>query len=229
MAATPYALALGDTRPVVADTLEPHQQPTPRAFQQACDFRAQCLIKHPLRSEFHSLAEYLHAGLLEGDPTVVSYVPQPFRLRIGRRRYTPDCYVLRTDGAREVRELKPDGEMDDALRLPLTAFFAQHGMAFHVISNESMFERRTEAENWLEIARSLHIACDLDTAAAEQAVLALLEEQGPCPLDTLVDPGDRARTYDQEIAVFRLLHRGVLKADLTTRPLDWDSELQLCD
>lgn len=79
---------------VNADTLEPHQQPTTRQFKIATDFYAQFMLKHPALSEFHSRAEHLFAGLLEGDPTVTSYVPQPFMLRVGKRRYKPDCYVV---------------------------------------------------------------------------------------------------------------------------------------
>ena len=76
-------------RLVMADTLAPQQRKTSLAFKKACDFRAQQMLKHPTLSEFHSRAEHLHAGLLEGDPDVISYTPQPFLLRLHGKPYQP--------------------------------------------------------------------------------------------------------------------------------------------
>lgn len=215
-------------RQVKADSLEPAQQPTPPAFQTATDFRQQVMLKFPHLADFHSFAEHLDAGLLEGDPHVQIYVPHPFRLRIGKRRYTPDCYVVADNQPRRVRELRPRGEMSDALRVPLTHFFAQHGMRFEVIDNEAVYARATEAENWLEIVRILHQARDLATAHAEYAVLERVRCSGACTLGDVIAPGDRASTYRDEIALFRLLHRGTLCANLTSAPLDFDTEIAPC-
>lgn len=215
-------------RLVKADTLEPHQQKTAPNFKTTCDFRHQCMLKHPFLSDFHCRAEHLHAGLLEGDPAVTSYVPQPFRLRIRRRRYTPDCYVVSDNHPRRVQELRPGGEMPEDQQIPLTHFLTQYGFQFEVISNESVYEREVEAENWLEIVRILHQTRHLSTTDAEQIVLETLYEKGPCTLGDLIDPGDRERTYFQEIALFRLMHRGLVRAALTERPLDYDTELTLC-
>lgn len=214
-------------RKVQADTLEPAQQLTPRSLKTSANFFTQWMLKYPGQAEFHARAELLYAGLLEGDPAVISYVPHPYRLRVGQHRYTPDCYVV-TDGApRRVVELKPDGQLDAALHAPLTAFFALHGMAFEVVSNASVLARDVEAENWLELVRILVQAHDLDTTGTEGRVLDRLR-QGPATLDELIDPGDRARTYPEEIALFRLLHRGHVGADLTCTPLDFDTVFAPC-
>lgn len=210
-------------RQVKADTLEPRQRPTSPRFKTAADFSQQAMLKHPHLSDFHSPAEHLHAGLLEADPTVISYVPQPYALRVGQRRYTPDCYVVRDGQPREVLELKPGGHLEAALREPVAAFLAQHGVRFTVLSNEAVFERRLEAENWLEIVRILYQARDLDTTVAEAAVRERLAHTGPCTLGAVSDAGDRGDTYPQEIALFRLLHRGELTATLTERYLDFDT------
>ena len=222
----PYDPALA--RQVQADLLEPCQQQTAPNIKTSCDFYAQAMLKHPFLSEFHSLAEYLHAGLLEGDPTVSSYVPHPFRLRVRGRLYTPDCYVVSDGKPRRVLELRPGGEMPEELQSPLQHFFAQYGMIFEVISNETVLARETEAKNWLEIARILYLARDLSTTDAEQTVLETLYEKGPCTLGVLIDPGDRERTYPQEIALFRLMHRGHVVGELTTAALDYDTEVMLC-
>lgn len=212
-------------RQVTADTLEPHQQPTSLGFQTKCDFYQRRMLKHPFLSDFHSYAEYLHAGLLEGDADVVSYVPQPFQLMIRRKRYRPDCYFLHNVKGRRVRELRPRGEMREDEQVPLTHFLAQYGMHFEVISNESVFAREIEAENWLEIVRILHQARQFTTTNAEQQVLEKINAISPCTLGDVIDDGDRERTYLREIALFRLLHRGYLSADLTASLLDFDLEI----
>lgn len=215
-------------RLVKADTLEPHQQITAQNFKTATDFRQQVMIKHPFLSDFHCWAEHLHAGLLEGNPAVSSYVPQPFRVRIRRRLYTADCYVVTDNQPRCVVELKPRGEMPDDMRIPLVHFFAQYGMQFDVVSNEAVYERMIEAENWLEIVRILNQSKNLSTTDAEQIVMERLYKKGPCNLGDLIDPGDRDRTYYQEISLFRLLHRGQLTGELTDNHLDFDTGLSLC-
>lgn len=228
MAAIPLSLPKRPPTRVAADTLTPHAQPTPRGLRQACDFRAQCLVKYPGRAEFHSAAEHLHAGLLEADPQVISFVPQPLRLRVGRRRYTPDAYVLHLDGTRQVIELKPRGEMDPAIRDPVAAFLAQHGLTFVVISNEAVLERGLEAENGLEIARRLYLARDIDTTTAEAALLQRVAAEHTLTLIDLVSPNDRAGSYLDEVALLRLIHRGVLDADLAHRRLGFDTEVRRC-
>lgn len=207
-------------------TLEPHQQKAPRNIRTARDFRLQVMRKHPHLSEFHCRAEYLYAGLLEGDPEVIHYTPHPFPLRLHGRPYTPDFYVLR-DGRRVV-ELASEQSMPEKDRTPLEHFFAQHGMKFELMNVESVFERATEAENWLEIVRILHVGGDLDTTGPEQILFERITQHGPCAIGDLIEPSDRERTYPQEIALFRLLHQGHLVAELKERPIDFDTEVALC-
>lgn len=229
MVHAPLAFKLELAREVKAPTLEPRQQPTSSDLRTATDFRQQWMIKHPELSTFHSRAEHLHAALLEGDPTVLHYVPQPFRLQVGRHWYTPDCFIASDARRRRVVELRPDGEMSERQREPLAHFFAQYGMVFEVVSNESVLAREVEAENWAEIVRILHQSRDFDTAQAEYRVLDQLAGGDSVNVGDIVDPGDRKRTYPDEIALFRLLHGGHVRAELTERPLDFDTEVSRCD
>lgn len=218
----------GLARLVTADTLVPCQQKTQPNFKTACDFRQQVMRKHPLLSDFHSLAEYLHAGLCEGDLAVIAYVPQPFQLRIRGKYYKPDCYVAMVNGLRRVLEIKPRGEFNDDKRIPLVHFFAQHNMVFEVISNESILERRIEAENWLTITKILNIAKTYDTIDEEDKLLQRFYQQPQCSLGDIVDSGERERTYRTEIALFRLLHHGHLQASLSQQWLDYDTVFSTC-
>lgn len=207
------------------DALIPAQHRANREFRIAADVRLQVMLKHPYISEFHSHAEHLYAGLLEGSPTVTSYVPQPFALRVGKRRYKPDFYVVDGD-QRRVIELKPGGDFDPALWGPLEAFFTTQGMQFEVISNESVIHRIVEAQNWLEIVRALYLNRDLDTLAAEAHLLDRFEVESPMSIGDIVDPGDRDGTLEQEIALFRLLHMGKLTANLDHAPLDYATKVR---
>lgn len=223
----PYPNARAPRRlPVRADSLEPVQQPTPPGLATQVDYYCCQLIKHPAGlAVFHSFAEYLHAALLEGDPAVLHLVPQPFRLRVNGRYYTPDYYVARSDGLPEVGELKPRGEFDPALQVPLAAFFDQQGWTFKVVANETVLARQREAENWLEVVRALVIGRDIDTTVAETDVLARVAHHGALSFGELVELGNREQTYPLELASLRLLHRGRLKADLVNAPFGLETRL----
>lgn len=205
-------------------SLTPCQQTTTRDFRTATDFRIAQMLKHAPPSEFHSLAEYFHAALLEGDPTVSRFVPQPFVLNIGKEHYKPDCYVVR-DHRVEVVELKPRAKFNPQKRKALEAFFRDHHMRFSVVANESVLARRIEACNWLTIVQMLVLHRDLDTQIYEQAILDQVFRAGGGRIGDWVLAKDRSSTRAQEIALFRLLHQGKLNADLTDHRLSFETEV----
>lgn len=209
-----------------ADDLTPQQQMTPISQKISLDFRERRMLKYPGLAQFHSPAEYLFAGLLEADPAVLSYIPHPFRLRIGKQLHTPSFFVVR-DGHHVISILPKDG-LTPEIHDPLFHYLALHRMDFTVIAEQAIKDHCIEAENWLEIVRVLYLARDLLTAAEEQALLARLHRGERYLLDELVDPGDRQGTYLTEIAIFRLLHRGLMQASLNTGPLDYDTEIWRC-
>lgn len=205
-----------------------HQQPVSRREQTASDFYQQVMLKHPYLSQFCSRAAYLHAGLLEGDPHVQSYTPRPYRLWVGKHTHVPTCLVTSSAYKRQLIEITSDGTLADALRLPLTQYFALQAIDVVVISAAAVLDRQVEAENWLLIVSTLHRARDIDVGAAELDVMMQLTRDGPRPLGAVIDPGDRDRTYDQEIALLRLLHRGQVRADLGSAALDFDTVFTPC-
>ncbi|MCK2147553.1 hypothetical protein MYE70_00585 [Marinobacter alexandrii] len=214
---------------VAGDALTPCQQPTERNFRVATDFRVAQMLKHPTPCEFHSIAEYFHALLLEGDPQVSRYVPQPFFLRIGKRqrRYKPDCYVVR-NGFVDVVELRPRAEFDEHRRQTLAAFFQTHRMRFVVLANETVLARRCEALNWQKIVQTLVLHRDLATESIERELLDDVIRRDTVQLGHYVWRGDRASSRPREIALLRLLHRGKLSADLDQEPFGYHTELRPC-
>lgn len=210
-------------------SLTPRQRHTPPAFQKACDFRMFWSPKHSAAaSEFHSYAEYLHAGLLELDPQVTAFVPQPFTVTIRGKRYTPDCYVAR-NGQRLVIEIKPNGLLSPEILHPMTEYCAFHNLLFQVVSNEEIEARQVEAENGVTLAHCLHAARDIDTASVELDVLAQVHDKAQgVTFGDFIDPGHREATFEKEIAVLRLIHRGLLFTNLNQHALDYSTEVKPC-
>lgn len=212
---------------ISANDLIPRQQKTSINFEIACDFHQRVMIKHPRLSNFHSNAELLYAGLLEGNHDVISYTPQPFTLYIGRKRYTPDCYVVNNNGPISVKEIKPFDDFDTVPSEALSNFFAQRGMEFALISNEEIYERRVEAINWLEIVKRLVLSEDVYSTKVENEIFSILRDKPKSTLYDFIDLGDRERTAGLELCLFRLLHKGFVNASLTNAPLDLTTEFWL--
>lgn len=222
-------LTLATLGKVKAESLQPVQQPSSQSILVSADTYQQRLLKYPLRGVFHSYAEFIHALLLEADPGVRSFVPQPFLLRVNGRRYIPDCYVLR-DAGPAVVELKPRGEMPTPSPELVRLFFDWEGMGFEVLNNEAVLAREAEALHWLRLIQVMVVAAQyhLDTRTEE---VELLQDfaVSPCQaVGDLISPGRRSQLDLREVALYRLLHQHRLETDLVHRYLDYDSEIRLC-
>ncbi len=188
----------------------------------------QKFIKFPEIGIFHSYAELLHAALLEFDPDVISFVPQPFKFKINGKPYIPDCYVAYKN-KKEVVELKPDGEFDQDRQLPLTAFLDdEHGIDFKVVSNESMFELETKAKNCLFIIRTLCNVQDVLTRNQEAELLERFTLKPNQCIGDVVQIGNRINAGLNEIALFRLIRKG--KLSIThNQQIDLNTEVSRCN
>lgn len=200
----------------------PTQQPTSFKLTRSTDYYEQRCVKFPERACFHCYAEFIHALLLEADGEVSYFVPQPFAMRVNRRRYIPDVYLVR-GGRIEVLELKPRGEMDPQLEVPLRAFFEQYGMSFRVLANEMVLERETLALNWLGIIQVLAQANHqgIDTASEEASLLLAAQSQETVTVADLLADTPRGDGFFKELALYRLLHQHALACDLSEAPLDY--------
>jgi len=208
------------------DIDQPLQHRAALNFRKAADYRVMRMVKHPGLSEFHSRAEFWHAALAEADPSVIAYVPQPFRLRLGHARYTPDCYVRYGD-RQIVLEIKPEKHIATVEKIALNRFFSTVGMGFDVISNEAIEARAVEAENWLNIVRTLTLARHVDTRSTESKILKqapIIGEEGALLHELVTVTADEQQWYEC-VAIYRLIHRGILAAELTDEPLNWGTRV----
>jgi hypothetical protein len=209
------------------NVLYPQQQKSSIKISRSTDYRSQRMIKCPEICHFHSLAEYYFAALLEGDRLVDTYVPQPFRLRLGRKPYIPDIYYVREQQS-YVGELKPRGEFDETFRVALTEFFRSHDMIFVVIDNESINAHSKEAQNWITIVRWLLTYPERDVHQARQEILQLLFVNVEVTYGEIIDLGDRTASLNRECAVHQMLHSGEIMADLDTQFFGMNTVLRTC-
>jgi hypothetical protein len=212
---------------VKADSLLPQQHQTRRKFAVGCDFYVQRFVKYPDLAMFHSLAELLFAALLEGDPDVRGFVPQPFSLHVGGKRYTPDFFVQR-GATQEVVELKAKVSLPEPMEMALSAFFDLHGMRFFVERNERVMQREQEARNWLDIVRRLAANRLLDTSATQMSLWQRFQAEKQMCFSDVVDVSEREASLLAEIALLTLLHKGRVRTELSKTPLLPDQVFELC-
>lgn len=206
--------------------LVPMQQPTHLKLTKRTDYYEQRCVKYPGRACFHCYAEFIHALLLETDPEVTSFVPQPYQMEVNRKPYIPDVYVVR-NGRIQILELKPRAEFETEKQLPLQAFFLQYSMNFVVLANESVLEQEQLALHWLPIVQVLSDAYvhGIDTFEREQRLFNTARLENSTTVGELLGDTPRSERYLSELALYRLLHRHDLHCDLSAAPLDYETEV----
>ncbi len=198
----------------------PDHERTSRKLQTHADYYERQFLKFPQRAGVHSYAELLQAALYEGNPSVKYYIPQPTQI-LGW--YHPDFYVIE-NGHAYLIELKPRGEFDEQKRQQIQEFASEHNMAFKVLSNESVYAERMLAENWLMMLELLVLSRHCKTDSLEVSVVQTLEQGGR----TLGELCQYREEQDERLlAVFRLLHKGFIRASLSQKLIDWDTEVFL--
>lgn len=211
---------------VSAKSLLPVQQHTPVRLLRSVNAYLQHGVKYPFIATFHSYAEFISGLLLEAEPCVSNWVPQPFRLRLGKTSYTPDVYFVR-GGQQVVREIKSAKQIDawsSKYLKCLKEFFSFHEMMFDVVTNDTILEQERLALHYLPIIQTVSQGRMIDTRNQERLVVEQLEVESPLPLHHFIDPTDREGSANTELALFRLLLRGKIQADLSFAPLDYRTE-----
>ncbi|MBU72500.1 hypothetical protein [Spongiibacter sp.] len=214
---------------VTTDSLVPCQQRSSLRLATNADVYLRRCLKYPGRGVFHSYPEYLHGILLDVDPDVTSFVPQPYTLKIARTSYTPDVYVVRT-GQQAVIELKGKRGLDPLIEASARAFFADYGIHFSVVSNNTVLAREREALNWLPLLQVLACAdqTGLDTQSMTSTLLERCRRFPGTTVEELLSPARRPTQYVEEVALYRLLVTHQLSADLVSAPLNYSSVLTAC-
>lgn len=212
---------------VKAESLVAQQQMASPGFLKSADIYIQQFIKYSVSLAYcHSYQEFLHAALLESDKDVERFVPQPFKLRVGSRRYTPDCFYTRK-GKRYVVEIKPRGEFPDHMKIPLEDFFSRKGMHFLVVSNESILLEENKALNWLAMVQLMVLFKDVNTDHEEDTAWELFASQPNLHFSDFVQFSSTEPDQRRLLALYRMAHAGTIKINHEAR-LGPNTEVELC-
>jgi hypothetical protein len=205
----------------------PAQRHTPLPLRRQVDCYDQRCVKFNGVGVFHSRIQLLYFALLEGTACVSYYVPRPFTFNIGGHRYTPHFYVV--EGAhRIIRELRSDGKFDEEWRSSLEKYCEFNSHKFEVIPTEWILEQEQLAENWLTITRMLARNIDHQTEPIERQILMDKLSPDGSTFGDLTQCNNANEKFFFELAVFRLLHQGKIKADLRYHPLRYETGMELC-
>lgn len=202
-------------------------------FQVSVNWYEQQFLKHNEVSVFHTPWELYFAVLLEIDPQVSSFVPQPFCFHIGRQRYIPDFYLERT-GHIQIVEVKTDKEIDEdgnwtrkTIAGPIADYCAVQGWTFKVIANSWLKKQQILVERWLPIIRCLQHHKELITDQQEITLLTQLNAVSHYQLQDVINPMDRKNSLPMEIALYRLALRGQISLDIQHTALSPQSRIML--
>lgn len=210
---------------IKAKTLIPFEHATSLKLLKAADTYQQIFIKYPKCGIFHSYAELLHAAILESDPNVEAFIPQPFHFRVGSTPYIPDCYLVK-NGHRIVRELRSNGTFPDDWKEALQEFLNQHKINFEVINNDEIYAKEIEALNWLQITQTLVSARGQDTSKLENDVRSEIASAGSLTLIEIISETDDFLQFSKLLTLYRLLHKGQVTANLSVDPLHYSTEFR---
>ncbi len=211
---------------LAVDLRNPHQHLTKVGFKKKCDFYAQQFVKFPDVGQFHSYAELLHAALLESDPGVSHFIPQPYQFGKRRNGYKPDCFYLK-NGQRFLVELRPEKRVQKSEEklAPIIAQCARYKVQFNVISNESILVQETHARNWLDIVRYLVQWQDYSTEQYEQELLHELIDINTVTLGEVIQERQSRYSHLLELALYRLAHRGLVQIQCEDSPLNFETRI----
>jgi hypothetical protein len=203
------------------------QNKSAMTLKVAADIYFQMFKKFNQVGIFHSYSEILFAALLEADHEVSCFTPQPMQVSIKGKRYIPDFHYIKNNQSFIV-ELKPRGEFNEEKRKTCEEVFFNKGMKFKVIKNEDVLNQEIKALNWLQIIRVILTSTLNETRNQELKILAEVVNGSTSTFGDVIDTGNRMGTMLEEIALYRLIYKGRLKAELSKNLISLNTEIKTC-
>lgn len=193
----------------------------------ASDFYLQKFIKFTSVGIFHNYFELLYAALLESDPDIECFTPQPLKIMVKGKRYIPDFHYIKNDKS-FIAELKPRGEFDDEKKSICEDIFASMDMTFEVVNNDDVIKEKIKAINWLQIVKVNLTSTIEDTNYQELKLLSDVACGKVSCFDDVIDVGNRFSTKLEEIALYRLIYKHELSACLEKELIGLNTGVSLC-
>ncbi len=180
--------------------------------------------------------EYANFLDLESDQAVKSYDLDPDRViaHLGSEGYEgskPDSLVLYFSGAREMREVKYQKDIETDIRALNQAEVQQtvardHGYSWRHFTELDVHQHYQRLMNWLRICGVLHEGRYFDSAALEGTIAQGLSKRPETTFSSLSD-SISAEWRLVFIAIFRLYQKQQVEIDLANRPLTWSSSIRV--
>ena len=171
---------------------------------------------------YHCETEYLFAGLQELDPRVTRFVPQPFKIAMGKNRYyVPDIYIEYEYGTRKVYELKAGGMENFSEKTFACAerFFSDIHIEFGLISNDVIARSYLLGDNAQKMVRHLLLWQEESTELMETEILEEWQDRSVKTLKDLVKIFDEYEAGIVLAAIFKLIRKGRLLHNLASHKL----------
>ncbi len=174
------------------------------------------------RMHFDNRSEFHHWLLLEGTPEVEQLCEQYPEAELGGRAHVFDMWIRWRGGGEECREVVP------AFRLSwvpgghgvptdwgaLCAWGHAQGYVCNFVTDMDLDGQAQRIHNWRRILPFVELAEELEDAGLEQAILDEVTAAGERRVDQLTHVGAQLDEMYVLAAAARLLHRGLLTADL---------------
>jgi hypothetical protein len=215
---------------VTIKSVEAKQRGLTTKEMRSVDYWEAMLIKHPGVSRMVGEATFLNAYLLEASSRISQFIPRPFEIGLGKTELIPSFWIQDDTGQSVVQVGRSEG-LDEFQQSAIAHSLSARGLMFQVIERDAVFEREQEAQNWRLIVKTLVQGRGWNTGYAEDSLVARFRKTARRRLELrdITDPGRREACWLDELACFRLLHRGVITTDeLVDRPLGYDTGFWLC-
>lgn len=180
----------------------------------------------------NSSIEYFHWILVESNPRIYAYCEQPVKMlalvRGKNRGSYIDMYIIWADGSEELREIKPQEDMDDIENNPRlqnqiavqSAWCERNGIKHVIVTDKEIFSNKLYLANWRTILTELRNfkSISLDDVIAK--VLGTFESRCTCSIKEISCHMPQISLARVRVAIFRLIHSGTLVAPLDTAALN---------
>ncbi len=203
------------------------QTKTAMKLKVAADVYLQMFMKFKAVGIFHSYFELLYAALLESDPEIECFTPQPIQIKIKGKRYIPDFHFIKNNVS-FIAELKPNGEFDNEKQSICEEVFSSMEMQFFVVNNDDVLREQIKAINWLQIVKVNLSSTIENTKNQELKLMSDIACGKVSSFGDVIDVGNRLDTKLEEIALYRLIYKNQLSADLEKDLINLETGVSIC-
>lgn len=224
---------------VTRPTIEPSPIEIPEYRRMGNNYHFDYSLSRDEYVEFDGPLEYAFWLLKEGDPKVVKLCPQPLKVEEwinGKKlNYTFDLWTLEEDVGEILWDVKDkerlvqdvNGRWAPAKWPLIEQWASQRNAEVRFVTQEQILTQKNELliRNWHEMLRFVGPASPRITQAEQDKVIELVAD-GAASIGTLLRTLFRLDADKVVSAIVRLVHAGLLTADVDERPFNADTKIE---